>query len=45
MKKEATNPEAYEAPNAELFTIVLESGILDGSIESGGNDDCLPVSQ
>lgn len=44
MKKEATNPEAYEAPNAEMFTIVLESGILDGSNEHGGNDGCMPDS-
>ena len=40
MKKETTIPEAYEAPKAEMFTIVLEGRLLtgyDSEIEGGNN--------
>lgn len=42
MKKEATNPEAYEAPKAEMFTIVLEGGILDSTNPDGEGGYCDP---
>lgn len=35
MKKEATNLEAYEAPKAEMFMIVLEGRLLTESDPDG----------
>jgi len=45
MNKEFTNSEAYEAPKAETFTIVLEGGLLtptgpgDGENEGGSGHE------
>lgn len=36
MKKEATNLEAYEAPKAYMFTIVLEGRLLTDSEDGEG---------